>query len=94
MDRFGNMMRSEMKVNGAGRRTDMFGKKKKVHKSYDPQTQKPVIHSSICTGEKVAGFKDLRDGRFEEVMLIRGEQDFLEFLETYDISRDSVGTEY
>ena len=31
---------------------------------YDPATQIPVIRSSICTGEKVAGFKDKRSGRF------------------------------
>jgi hypothetical protein len=32
---------------------------------------KPVICASICTGEKVAGFKDIRTGKIEEIMLIR-----------------------
>ena len=33
---------------------------KKVQKeTYDRANQKPVIRSNICTGEKVAGFKDI-----------------------------------
>ena len=31
---------------------------------------KPVIRASICTGEEVAGFKDIRTGKIEEIMLI------------------------
>lgn len=45
-------------------------KKKSSAKSYDKDTQKPVIKASICNGEQVAGFKDLHTGKFEEVMLI------------------------
>ena len=44
-------------------------KKKSSAKSYDKDTQKPVIKASICNGEQVAGFKDLHTGKFEEVML-------------------------
>jgi hypothetical protein len=41
---------------------------KKVQKEiYDKEKLKPVIRSSICTGEKVAGFKDLQTGKFTEV---------------------------
>ena len=36
---------------------------------YDPEKQYPVIRSSICTGEKTAGFKNKTDGHFTEVML-------------------------
>ena len=50
----------------------LFGRKKAsepvVH--FDPETQYAVIRSSICTGEKVAGFKNKTDGHFIEVMLI------------------------
>ena len=50
----------------------LFGNRKKqepaVH--FDPETQYAVIRSSICTGEKVAGFKNKSDGHFTEVMLI------------------------
>lgn len=59
---------------------------------FNPETQYAVIRSSICTGEKVAGFKDKRDGHFTEVMLIRSPEDLQTFKETYRI--DSVKTEY
>ena len=59
---------------------------------YEPETQYAVIRSSICTGEKVAGFKDKKDGRFTEVMLIRSPEDLREFRETYNL--DKVKTEY
>lgn len=70
----------------------MFGKKKKVKKDYDRQNRKPVLHCSICTGETVAGFKDLRTGKFEEVMLIRGAGDLAEFKEMYGI--EEIEKEY
>ena len=50
----------------------MFGKKVKK-KSYDQDAKKPVIRCSICTGEQVAGFKDIQTGKFEEVMLIKND---------------------
>ena len=37
----------------------LFSKKKIVH-SYDKDSKRPVIKASICTGEQVAGFKDIR----------------------------------
>lgn len=71
----------------------MFGKK--VHKeSYDKQNQKPVIRSSICTGEKVAGFKDIHTGKFADVMLIRNDGDMNTFLSKYDISPEEVTKEW
>ena len=59
---------------------------------YDPDTQIAVIRSSICTGEKVAGFKDKRDGHFTEVMLIRSKKDEEVFKNTYGV--DSLKVEY
>ena len=38
-------------------------KKKIVKKTYDREHMKPVIRASICTGEEVAGFKDIRTGK-------------------------------
>ena len=36
----------------------LFGKKiKKPEIAFDPDNQYAVIRSSVCTGEKVAGFK-------------------------------------
>lgn len=72
----------------------LFGSRKKttlaVH--FDPETQYAVIRSSICTGEKVAGFKNKTDGHFTEVMLIRSPADEKEFKETYRV--DSLKVEY
>ena len=65
----------------------MFGLKKKriEKKSYDRENMKPILHASICTGETVAGFKNRRTGKFEEVMLIKSEADKELFKEIYDI---------
>lgn len=69
--------------------------RKKVEKqTYDKENQKPIIRSSICTGEKVAGFKDIHTGKFTEVMLIKNDNDMKVFLSKYDISRDEVRTEW
>ncbi len=71
----------------------MFWKSKKIEKhTYDHTEQKPVIRCSICNGEQVAGFRNLKTGRFEEVMLIRNEKDLEAFMKMYDI--DSVSKEY
>ena len=68
---------------------------KKVQKeTYDKQNQKPVIRSSICTGEKVVGFKDIQTGKFTEVMLIRDNRDMDLFLKKYDISVAEIKTEW
>ncbi len=64
----------------------MFFRKKTEKRSYDRFRQKPVIRASICTGEQVAGFKDLTTGAFEEVMLIRDQDDLALFKAMYDIA--------
>lgn len=60
--------------------------------TYDPAVQYPVIRASICTGERVAGFKNRSDGRFTEVMLLRTPDDERRFKEAYGIER--LETEY
>lgn len=45
----------------------------------------PVIRCSICTGEKVAGFKNKSTGKINEVMLIEDEFDLRKFRERYGI---------
>ena len=58
----------------------MFRRKKQVSRiAYDPTAQKPVIRSSICTGEQVGGLRDLRTGKFTDVMFIRDDADLREF---------------
>lgn len=68
--------------------------KKTVKETYNKETQKPVIRSSICNGEKVAGFRDIKTGKFTEVMLIQNSKDMDEFLEKYDISVAEIKTEW
>ena len=63
----------------------LFGRKTKKC-SYDRENLKPVIRSSICTGEQVAGFKDKQTGHFTEVMLIRNDRDLNEFMKMYGLS--------
>ena len=72
----------------------LFGRKKASEPAvqFDPESQYAVIRSSICTGEKVAGFKNKTDGHFTEVMLIRSAADEKEFKETYGI--ELVKVEY
>ena len=53
--------------------------------TYDPARQKAVLKCSICTGEQVAGFQDIHTGKFEEVMLIRGEADLQSFKRQYGV---------
>lgn len=66
--------------------------KKPTKQTYDKENQRPIIKSSICTGEKVAGFKDIHAGKFTEVMLTKNDKDMKVFLEKYDISADEVKT--
>ena len=71
----------------------LFRKKQEV-RTYDPAVQRPVIRASICTGEKVAGFRDLRTGRFTEIMLIRTPGDLEEFRRLYGIGEGEITTQY
>lgn len=72
-----------------------FSKRKKTAiASYDKSGKIPVIRSSICTGEQVAGFKDLAGGKFEELMLIRDDRDFREFLRRYQVEETEIKREW
>ncbi len=71
----------------------MFWKRIKKE-TYDKVNQKPVVRSSICTGEKVAGFKDIHTGKFADVMLIRDDKDLNEYMRQYGIGEDEIGKEW
>ena len=62
-------------------------KKKSVLQSYDKENKKPVIKASICSGEQVAGFKDIHTGKIEEVMLIKSSADLEKFKSMYGMIR-------
>ncbi len=70
----------------------MFGKKTVKKKEYDQESLRPILRCSICTGEQVAGFKNIHTGKFEEVMLVRNQKDLDQFMEMYGI--DTVTKEY
>ena len=84
--------RSILSFFGRGKHRDPEGERLRGEFPFDPARQLPVIRSSVCTGEKVAGFKDLEGGRFTEVMLIRSRQDEARFREIFGL--ETVKTEY
>lgn len=59
---------------------------------FDSEKQIAVIRSSICTGEKTAGFKDKQTGHFTEVMIIHNDYDKERFMKIYGI--DEVKIDY
>jgi len=69
-------------------------RRKREKLDYDRENLRPVIRSSICTGERVAGFQNIHTGKFTEVMLIREDQDLREFLETYGLSDKQFSIRY
>ena len=72
----------------------MFFQKRGKKQTYDPARQKPVLRVSICTGEKVAGFKDLQTGKFEDRMLVRTSRDLERFCASYGLSPQDVERDY
>jgi len=67
--------------------------KRTAKKSYDKASMKPVIRASICTGEQVAGFKNIQTGKIEEIMLIKCPEDLENFKKTYRITEE-IAKEY
>ena len=59
---------------------------------YGPEKQVPVLKCSICTGERIAGFKDIETGHITEVMVIRSDDDLRYFRKHYGI--DTLKEEY
>lgn len=61
--------------------------KKKKQETYDKEQWLPVLKCSICNGEQVAGFRDLRTGKFEELALIRTDKELEAFMKQYGIQK-------
>ena len=51
-------------------------------------SKKEHMFASICTGEQVAGFKDIQTGKLEEIMLIKSPKDLDDFKNTYGITEE------
>lgn len=69
-------------------------KKQKKSGSYNKEMMIPVIRASICTGERVAGFKEKATGKFEDIMMIRNEKDLQEFCIQYGVSEAEIKKEW
>ena len=69
-------------------------RKRNETQTYDKENQKPVIKASICTGEQVAGFKNIHNGKFEEVMLNRSSKDMDDFMKRYGITATDITKEW
>jgi len=54
--------------------------------TYDKERLYPAIRSSICTGEKVAGFKNIETGNFTEITLVTSDKDIEDFKNRYGIT--------
>lgn len=74
----------------------MFGRKKQKmlqqESGYDKENQIPILKCSICNGERVAGFKNIHTGKFDEIMFIRTDRDLEEFKTKYGV--ETIGKEY
>ena len=69
-----------------------YRKKPATDVPFDREKQIPVLKCSICTGERIAGFKDTATGHITEVMVIRNDDDLMYFRNHYGI--DSLKEEY
>ena len=69
-------------------------KRQETRMEFDRTGKYPVIRASICTGEKVAGFRSTEDGHFEELMLIRNDSDLREFMRLYGVSEEELKKEW
>ena len=63
-----------------------FHRKPAPAQTYDHEMLEPVIRCSICNGEQVAGFRNKQTGHFEEIALIKSDQDLTAFMDRYGIT--------
>lgn len=61
-------------------------KRKEKQLSYEKENEKPVLKCSICTGEQVAGFKNIHTGAIREIMLIKDNRDLETFKSLYGLT--------
>ena len=64
----------------------LFKKKRTFDFIYNPAIHKPVIHCSICTSEKIAGFMDRNTNKFIEVLCIKEDKDLEDFKGDYQLN--------
>ncbi len=67
-----------------------FFKKKQTLISFDSSVEEPVIRIGCCTGEKILGFRNLKTGKFREVMLITREKELDDFCKKYGLHKNDI----
>lgn len=67
---------------------------KKNTLSWNPETETPVMHLSICTGEKTVGFKNKQTNKLERAVYIHSDADLKLFCQTYGITEDMIAREW
>ena len=72
----------------------LFNRKKAPSIPYDPNTQKPAVRRSICTGEMTLGFIDIATGRFSDYMLARDQAELEAFCRGVGIDVKDITTIY
>ena len=72
----------------------LFHREKKPSIPYDPNTQRPAVRRSICTGEMTVGFIDKSTGKFREYMLARDQQELENFCKGVGIDVKDLQTIY
>ena len=70
----------------------LFHREKKPSIPYDPNTQRPAVRRSICTGEMTVGFIDRTTGKFTDLMRVDGQHELERFME--DIGAKEYKTIY
>lgn len=67
---------------------------KKQVAAFDPARFVPALRSSICTGEKTAGFKEIATGHFIECDLVKSEKDLAAFAKRYGLKMSEIREEW
>lgn len=61
-----------------------FWKHTASRKAHSPEDV--AIEISVCTGEKMIGFRNRRTGRLEQAVLVRSQQDIDDFYHAHGLS--------
>lgn len=69
-------------------------RRKRDEALFDPSRYIPAVRSSICTGEKTAGFKEIATGRFIECDLVKSDKDLAAFAKRYGIKQSEIREEW
>ena len=68
----------------------LFKSKKPEKIDYDKSEKQPAVKSSICTGEMVAGFVDIKTQKFNDFMLVKNEAEVAVFCERCGIDESEL----